>query len=122
MPATAVGSANGMSTIASSMRRPGNRYRTSAQTTSDPTSRLTSAAANESPNDNSNAWSTRRLVTAATKALNERAADFRNNAASGIRTINDNQRIVVPSVIPKPGMTLRRDRPIVMVLLTGSGH
>jgi hypothetical protein len=47
MPATAVGSAKGRSTIASTNRRPGNRYRTSTQATSRPKTVLSAAATNE---------------------------------------------------------------------------
>jgi hypothetical protein len=41
---------------------------------------------------------------------------LRNSAASGIRTINESHVIVTPSVIPKPGITLRRVGMIAEIL------
>ena len=49
MPATAVGSANGRSTSASTIRLPGNLYRTSTQAASKPSTLLMLAAINEAP-------------------------------------------------------------------------
>ena len=60
-PATAVGSANGISTMASNNRRPGKRYRTSAQTMIIPITRLTNAAAKARPNEIFSALRVRRL-------------------------------------------------------------
>ena len=49
MPETAVGSANGKSTIASTRRFPGKEYRTSIQATANPNTALITAATNEAP-------------------------------------------------------------------------
>src|SRR5260370_6807579 len=50
IPETAVGSANGRSTIASRILLPGKRYRTSVHATPNPNTALTRAPVNDAPN------------------------------------------------------------------------
>src|SRR5712692_1083950 len=105
MPATAVGKANGTSTMASMIRRPGNSYRVSAQTTISPNTRFTAAARIDNPNDSSSACRTRGLVTMRRNRSSVSSVARRNSAASGMSTISDSQSSVVPIVIPNPGIT-----------------
>jgi hypothetical protein len=48
---------------------------------------------------------------------NDSSAVLRKSAASGISTINESQSRLMPSVTPKPGITLRR-RAVVVVPFT----
>jgi hypothetical protein len=68
---------------------------------------LTAAAANESPNESCKACSTRRLAMMPMNCPNESSAALRKSAASGISTISESQSRLIPSVTPKPGITLR---------------
>ena len=107
-PATAVGSAKGMSTMASNSRRPGKRYRTSAQTMIVPITRLTQAAANESPNEIRSAFSVRRLVRISQNWAGESSSVLRKRPASGMRMMTESHVRVRPMVRPNPGKLLRR--------------
>ena len=70
-----------------------------------PKTRLTAAAASDSPNDSSNACITRGLVMMRANRSGEISAVLRNKAASGMSTISDSHSKVVPSVTPNPGIT-----------------
>ena len=108
MPDTAVGSANGKSTIASRRRLPGNVYRTSIQATAKPKKAFSKAAANEAPRLRRNAASARGPLTVSQRCSHGAVAVLTNNADSGTRTIRPRYSSVYPSVKPKPGRTLRR--------------
>src|SRR5512138_1420813 len=108
MPATAVGSANGRSTSASTIRRPGNSYRTSTHATSSPHTALTIAAASDAPKVSQYDARTRGDVTAVQNAGQVIDAVFKNAAASGISTIMLRYSSVKPSARSKPGSTLWR--------------
>src|SRR4029079_4623444 len=107
-PATAVGSAKGMSTMASNSRRPGKRYRTRAQTRIVPITRLTQAGANESPNEILSALSVRRLVRISQNWAGESSSVLRKRPARGMRMMTESHVRVRPMVRPNPGKLLRR--------------
>src|SRR5882724_10321783 len=73
-----------------------------------PITRLTSAAANESPNEIFSALSVRRLVTMPQNCSRLSSNVLRNRAASGSRMIMESHVRVSPMVRPNPGSVLRR--------------
>src|ERR1035437_7050275 len=107
MPATAVGSAKGRSTKASTIFLPGNRYRTKTHATSRPKPALIPAAMSDAPNVSRYDASTRGDVTASTNAGHVMVAAFRDVPPSGISTIRPRYSMVYPSVRRKPGRALR---------------
>ena len=87
MPATAVGSANGMSTSASTTFFPKNSYRTSTHATMMPKKTLVSAARNDAPKLRRYDASARGAVTMCQNCSHESVLVFTNTPASGISTI-----------------------------------
>ena len=110
MPATAVGSANGRSTSASMIRRPGSGCRTSSHASSTPNTMLMAAAAAEAPIVRRYAASARGAVTTCHHSLQLSEAALTNRPLSGMRTSSDRYSTVSPSVGPKPGNVRRRAR------------
>ena len=108
MPATAVGSANGRSTMASMSRLPGNRYRTKTQATRRPNRALTHAASNAAPKLRRKDATTRGAVTTVQKWPKPRSRLRMKVADSGISTTSDRYSMVYPSVRPKPGISALR--------------
>ena len=87
MPATAVGKAKGRSTAASTCRRPGKSYLTSAQATTTPITTLTAAAAKATPKLSLKAARTRGSSTVAQNPLQPCSQGRAIRAASGMSTI-----------------------------------
>jgi hypothetical protein len=86
MPATAVGRANGKSTIASTILRPGNRYRTSTHATSSPKTVLINAATRDAPKVTRYEAMTRGSVTVAQSTDPDRSAVRAKMVARGSNT------------------------------------
>jgi hypothetical protein len=87
MPATAVGKAKGMSTMASTSFRPGKEYRTNTHATSSPKIELMSAATADAPNVSRKAAKTRGDVTVSQKGPQPMVADLAKIVERGLRTI-----------------------------------
>src|SRR5450631_2554225 len=120
MPATAVGSANGKSTMASMSRLNGNRYRTKTHAMTSPNTALTAAASSAAPKLNRSEATTLGAVTTAQKCPHPESRLRKNVADKGIKTINDRYSMVYPSVSPNPGIT-RRERAARPVMAGGTG-
>ena len=119
MPATAVGSANGRSTMASTSRLKGKVYRTSTQATMRPKKTLIVAAIREAPKLRRRDASTLGAVTTSQKWLQPNPVLRMNTADRGIRTISDRYTMVYPRVSPKPGSTRGVWRRGVDVVVSG---
>src|ERR1041384_1848740 len=106
MPDTAVGSANGMSMMASMNFLPGKSYRTSVQAMAKTKTMFTPAATSEAPNDNLYEASARGLAITLTKRSQSMPPALSTSAASGMSTMAQRKNVVNPSVMPTPAMTL----------------
>src|SRR5687768_13051285 len=107
MPATAVGSANGKSTSASTNRRPGNWYRTSTQATTKPNTALTAAAISDAPTLSRYDATTRGSLMVCQNASHVIDAVRAGSVISGTMTMRQRYSSVNPIVILKPGRTER---------------
>src|SRR5882762_4224311 len=108
MPATAVGSANGRSTMASMRRLNGNRYRTKTQAMTSPNAEFTAAASSAAPKLKRSEAKTLGAVTTSQKCPQPPPKLRMNVADKGSRTMRDRYSMVYPSVNPNPGITGRR--------------
>jgi len=105
MPATAVGSANGRSMMASNSRRPGKRWRVKAQAMMNPNTALIAAASSAAPKLRRSEASTRGVVTTCQNLAGPSSAERRKAADRGSSTISDTYSSVHPIVRPNPGST-----------------
>jgi len=88
MPATAVGSAKGRSTSASTIFLPKKSYRTSTQATMKPKNAFTSAASNDAPNVRRYDASATGMVMVCQNSGHVSELVFQKTADKGIRTMS----------------------------------
>ena len=106
IPATAVGSVNGISISPSIILFPGKSYLTRTQASIVPKITFIKAAINAEVILVLNAYSTLELVTISQNSEGLSLNEYTRTEARGISIMIDSIAIVMPNVIPKPGITL----------------